>query len=266
MYVNKYLWACAHDLGIDFEYKDFNAVVAALKNVKNEPNYFDEQSTFDLLLSRPNVVYLRFNEEMKYLKALLDGSDLYAFCKDIVESDLARREAKAAVPLVKNPYRDGVYTREDVCNSRFRVDFYSDEADHSPYDEDEEDEYPAHVFLDLHAATVTDVVELASKAVQWSNTQYVSITDTQGKRRSSVVVIRGCVLNDGIKWVKPFNESERTIAQAKAKELHAEAAYESGWDNFSTARHLRNDAQKLLMGSVCSTWAKHPEVIGLFTQ
>ncbi len=264
-YAEKFIRECAVEhLRVCDEDDDFDAVVTALKNFKNEPCYFFDSQPFEAFLPMPNVIYLRFKEEMDFLKQHLDGSDFFNYCKAMVDEDLSQRGKMANIPLVKNPYKPGVYTREVVVNSRFRIGFYSDDRDASPHEDDEPGEDQVYNTLILEAATISDAVALATKAAQWSNDQYVAISDTQAKYNSSVVVIRGHVGAEEIKWVKPFDESERSSARAKADKLYADASYESGWDNFSTARHQRNDAQKLLMGKVCPVWATHPEVTRLF--
>lgn len=154
----------------------------------------------------------------------------------------------ANTPLVKNPYNQGVYTRECVANSRFIIDFYSDDMDPSPYEDDEPDEDPVYNILDLEAATINSAVALAKKAALWSTSQYVSITDTQAKYDSYVVVIHGHVGAEDIKWVKPFDDLESSSALTKTEQLYEDAACEGGRDNFSTARHYRNEAKKFTDG------------------
>ncbi|WP_170975538.1 hypothetical protein [Martelella alba] len=47
----------------------------------------------------------------------------------------------------------------------------------------------------------------------------------------------------------------------RCDELQSEAAFESGWDNFSTARNLRHEARALMLADVASFWRNHPEVL-----
>ncbi|HBR4688271.1 TPA: Hok/Gef family protein, partial [Klebsiella pneumoniae] len=49
--------------------------------------------------------------------------------------------------------------------------------------------------------------------------------------------------------------------KAQQKDLYQKASYESGWDNYETARQLRRQAEQLSLGFVEECWRNHPEVI-----
>ncbi len=53
----------------------------------------------------------------------------------------------------------------------------------------------------------------------------------------------------------------RSKDKSTAKDLYQKASYESGWDNYETARQLRRQAEQLSLGFVEECWRNHPEVI-----
>ncbi|MDI3366254.1 hypothetical protein [Pantoea sp. V108_6] len=64
-----------------------------------------------------------------------------------------------------------------------------------------------------------------------------------------------------LEWAVPETDPaafERIAAQKQA--LREQAAYESGWDNFETARQLRQEADMLDVSSVHTVWQNHPHV------
>ncbi|MDR8290678.1 Hok/Gef family protein, partial [Acinetobacter baumannii] len=49
--------------------------------------------------------------------------------------------------------------------------------------------------------------------------------------------------------------------EEQQKALYEKASYESGWDNYETARQLRQEAEQLSVGIVDEYWRNHPDVI-----
>ncbi len=49
--------------------------------------------------------------------------------------------------------------------------------------------------------------------------------------------------------------------KAQQKDLYQKASYESGWDNYETARQLRQEAEQLSVGIVDESWRNLPDVI-----
>ena len=73
------------------------------------------------------------------------------------------------------------------------------------------------------------------------------------------VVLRGNAAT--LEWAVPEADPaafERIAEQKQA--LLKQAAYESGWDNFETARQLRQKADLLDLTSVHAVWVNHPHV------
>ncbi|ARV43038.1 Hok/Gef family protein [Klebsiella oxytoca] len=74
------------------------------------------------------------------------------------------------------------------------------------------------------------------------------------------LVVAGNACN--LEWyghVASLEEIRRIEEQQKA--LYEKASYESGWDNYETARQLRQEAEQLSVGIVDEYWRNHPDVI-----
>ncbi|EOC1314883.1 Hok/Gef family protein [Cronobacter turicensis] len=84
--------------------------------------------------------------------------------------------------------------------------------------------------------------------------QMIIIQDELGR-----VVLRGnassCSWYDHVTDVKRIEQIE-----LEKEKLNQEAAYESGWDNYETARQLRQRALNLCAGVVDIAWRGHPDV------
>lgn len=84
--------------------------------------------------------------------------------------------------------------------------------------------------------------------------EVVRITDLAHR-----VVLRGNASK--LEWTVPETDPavlERIAAQKAS--LLSQAAYESGWDNFETARSLRREADLLDLNAVHAVWLNDPEV------
>jgi len=116
------------------------------------------------------------------------------------------------------------------------------------------------------ADTLPETMELLVKASlsgDWGQSEYggygfdphiATITDIERR-----VVLRGNART--LDWAVPETDPaafERIEAQKQA--LREQAAYESGWDNYETARQLRQKADMLDLTSVHAVWANHPHV------
>ncbi|WJV63466.1 hypothetical protein PCO86_05310 [Pectobacteriaceae bacterium CE70] len=89
--------------------------------------------------------------------------------------------------------------------------------------------------------------------------QSVCISDRLGRK-----VLGGCTRHGEIFWITPVKDNaEAAKLHQHCDALHAEAALESGWDNFSTAKALRREARQLLLADVAPFWRQHPEVLAL---
>jgi len=89
--------------------------------------------------------------------------------------------------------------------------------------------------------------------------QSVCISDRLGRK-----VLGGCIRNGKIFWIIPVKDNAAAAKlHQQCNALLAEAAFESGWDNFSTAKTLRREARQLLLADVAPFWRQHPEVLAL---
>ncbi|WP_273759593.1 hypothetical protein [Pantoea ananatis] len=116
------------------------------------------------------------------------------------------------------------------------------------------------------ADTLPEAMELLVKTSlsgDWLEGQYcalgfephiATITDIAHR-----VVLRGNART--LEWAVPETDPaalERIAAQKQA--LRKQAAYESGWDNYETARQLRQEADLLNLTSVHAVWLNDPHV------
>ncbi|WP_205954809.1 MULTISPECIES: hypothetical protein [Pantoea] len=116
------------------------------------------------------------------------------------------------------------------------------------------------------ADTLPETMELLVKASlsgDWGQSEYggygfdphiATITDIARR-----VVLRGNART--LEWATPETDPaafERIAAQKQA--LLKQAAYESGWDNYETARQLRQEADMLDLTSVHAVWLNDPHV------
>ncbi len=255
------------DINNDGVFSDAGLLEKAILDLREAKNsYISDYSDityFDAFLGTPNIVYLRHKDELQFIKTHFDGCDFENWIMEQVEADRQRRERKSREPLIANPYTSGSFLRKSKYLSRFAIFGSSPQQDPPADDWDEDGDNKAPCFF-KNAPTITIAVQLAELFARKGRIadKYITICDT--KKISQAAILRGFVRSNKIEWVKPFNEEERSNAQRKADELYSEAGFENGWDNYSTARRLRNEAWEITMGDVNHLWAKHPEVISVF--
>ncbi|QGY32550.1 hypothetical protein [Pantoea cypripedii] len=74
------------------------------------------------------------------------------------------------------------------------------------------------------------------------------------------IVIRGNVRH--LTWYKPATDpNEIAMIQIQQQALYEEAAFESGWDNYETARMLLETSDEVGARLVDEVWRGHPEVL-----
>lgn len=281
MYAMRYLRSCISvisdaDPEFDLSSMDDASIAQSLAKEEDTGDEYDRWC-FNNLFPRPNVVYLRQKAELDFLKEQLGDCDLYNWIYKFVENDRIRREKLAAEPLIANPYKKGSYLRKSAYLSRFSVCSHSPDKDPSSDELDdfyEPDDYYAKLKsrrFNRTAPTITAAIKMVQSAVAKGlvHEQYITIIDNASKRMSYWVepehkILNGIVRGDKVEWVKPFTDEELLVAQRDASLMRAEAAEESRWDNFSSARNIRNDITRLMFGDVNKVWAQHPEVISVF--
>lgn len=183
--------------------------------------------------------------------------------------------------FIHTPYESGVSLRADVYARQFSVivlgttEYPEDDPTYGTYTRDES-------FSVCIGATLTDVINETNDINHcdaWSfrdddkdyydsdlghdcgpisfSAHFVVIYDRYHRK-----VIGGRVSQKGILWTEPVKSEIEAIAlRQRRDELYSEAAFEAGWDNFSTARNLRREATALLLADVASCWRGHPEVL-----
>lgn len=71
----------------------------------------------------------------------------------------------------------------------------------------------------------------------------VSIKDDLGE---DVAITSGGSNSGNFTWLRPLTDAtERAVAVARMRELYGKASLERGWDNFTTANHLSDQARTL---------------------
>ncbi|WP_208717869.1 hypothetical protein [Pantoea cypripedii] len=74
------------------------------------------------------------------------------------------------------------------------------------------------------------------------------------------IVIRGNVRH--LTWYKPATDpNEIAMIQIQQQALYEEAAFESGWDNYETARMLLETSDEVGARLIDEVWIGHPEVL-----
>ncbi|MEN4591703.1 hypothetical protein [Pantoea agglomerans] len=143
-----------------------------------------------------------------------------------------------------------------VCGS---MEFHEDDRNYGTY-------WQEGVICLGRADTIAEAMELLVQADlnnDWQLSDYdalsfqpktVTITDLAHR-----IVLRGNASK--LEWTVPETDPialERIAGQKEA--LLSKAAYESGWDNYETARMLRSEANLLELGTVHAVWLNDPEV------
>jgi hypothetical protein len=93
----------------------------------------------------------------------------------------------------------------------------------------------------IAARTARDDIGSDSEGALSFSPRLFKISDDDGR-----LVLAGEVRGDTVSWCIPVvSDEEAEQVSAKIEALQAEASFESGWDNFSTARRLRFEASVL---------------------
>lgn len=186
--------------------------------------------------------------------------------------------------FIHSPYEAGVSLRADVYARQFSVVvsgttwYPEDDTNFGTYSREES-------FSICQGATLTDVINKITDMILrdawpyrdtgkdyydpdlghdcgpisfWA--QSVVINDRYGRK----VLGARISTNSGLVWITPVKSSaEATKLRQQCDALYNEAALESGWDNFSTAKTLRREARLLLLADTAPFWRQHPEVLKL---
>jgi hypothetical protein len=158
------------------------------------------------------------------------------------------------VPFVETPYRASTYVREDVFWRQFVVRCHGE----CEYPEEERiyGTYwtPSSVSLGCYGL-VEDAMSRARDVALTGEFELDADSDAIGFSGRLVVICdreRRLVLagevtgSNGVEWSVPVStDEEATAVTTEVSNLRAEASYEAGWDNYSTAKFLRHRADVL---------------------
>ncbi|ECA1950203.1 hypothetical protein EJH27_01885 [Salmonella enterica subsp. enterica serovar Virchow] len=187
--------------------------------------------------------------------------------------------------FIHTPYQAGVALREDVFHRQFEVrvtgmtEYPEDDPVYGTYELEE-------ILTVCASSTISGAVEQLSHLCEsgdWPvrddeeeyfdsdlghdcgplsfSPRFAEIVDRNNRR-----VLCGD-FSCGLTWFKPLTSlQDIATLQAKQCSLRREAAYESGWDNYSTARDLRSQARRLDMYLTDRRYACLPEVQNIATR
>lgn len=168
--------------------------------------------------------------------------------------------------FVSNPYLASSSLRYDVFCRQLRIVFdcsveYHEDSGHGTWWSDTR--------LDFgHAGLITEAIDLTEQRLQdplsWYRDRHdtdvldlcvsqVSIYDRSGR-----LVLSGTPAARQVRWSAPCTSREEIeTTRAAVVLLRNEAAIESSWDNYETARQLRRKASLLESKLIDPVWAPH---------
>ncbi|WP_052118552.1 hypothetical protein [Erwinia oleae] len=187
--------------------------------------------------------------------------------------------------FIHTPYQNGVALREDLFHRQFEIrvtgmtEYPEDDPIYGTY-------YLEETLTVCEFSTISGAVEklvLLYETDSWPirdegedyydsdlghdcgprsfSPRFAQVYDRQNRRVLCGDFSRGLV------WFKPLTTPQDIATlQAKQCSLREEAAFESGWDNYSTARDLRAQATRLEMYLTDKRYACLPEVQNLATR
>lgn len=168
-------------------------------------------------------------------------------------------------PFVATPYQSGVYIRQDVFMNQFILtcmgEFeYPQAPQYGTYKKD------GCVFLGLFGL-IEEAISMAQTRISedpfpvpaesdalafYPEQIYINFKYSTGK-----LVLSGTVRHQQIKWCPPVSSSEEADLEIRIADLYSRASFESGWDNYETARALWRKAAVLEGHLVNPQWRKH---------
>ncbi|MDX3928989.1 MAG: hypothetical protein QHC90_24695 [Shinella sp.] len=168
------------------------------------------------------------------------------------------------VPHVVTPYQKGTYIREDAFWRQFRISctgelsFMEDNPIFGSwgirYGFDLGEHGIIEEAMELADTRIRkDDFDLPADAVGFSS-DLIHIRDEHNR------LVGGC-----IEWQLPVSSNDEAQEVAKnVRELHSQGSFESGWDNFTTARRLHLDADDLEGRLAHPFWRDHARAALIF--
>lgn len=164
---------------------------------------------------------------------------------------------------VVTPYQKGTYIREDAFWRQFHISclgelsFMEDNPIYGTWEVsygfdlgvcgliEDAIRLAENLILDHHFDLPEDAIDFSPNLIQ--------VRDDQNR-----LVLAGRALADGVRWRLPASsEAEARQIAEEVSRLHREGSFESGWDNFSTARRLHLEADDLAGRLVDRFWREH---------
>lgn len=172
------------------------------------------------------------------------------------------------IAFVLNPYATSQFLRQDLFDRQFQVRLHSQ----TEYVEDNPLDgtfWLNEMTLVGHCGLLADATTLAEAAVVQMLNRSVPCHQDPGcaldyvprrvviNDRFGNLVLCGTVSNGILGWLKPVEDEAEAALRKSIDALYAEAAFESGWDNYSTAQGLREHARRLESRLVSPQWLPH---------
>lgn len=171
------------------------------------------------------------------------------------------------IPFVATPYQSGVYIRQDVFMNQFiltcmgELEYPQDDPQYGTYKMD------GYVVLGSFGL-IEDAISMAQTRISEDPFPVSAESDALAfypeqiyinfKSRNGKLVLSGTVRNQQINWCYPsVSSSEEADLEIRIADLYSRASFESGWDNYETARALRRRAAVLEGHLVNPQWRKH---------
>lgn len=187
--------------------------------------------------------------------------------------------------FIHTPYESGVALREDVFHRQFEIrvigmtEYPEDDPIYGTY-------YREEILIVCESSTISGAVKKLARLLEtceWPvrdedddyydsdlgrdcgplsfSPRFAEVYDRNNRR-----VLCGDFSN-GLTWFRPLTtQQDIATLRAKQRSLCEEAAFEAGWDNYSTARDLRAQATRLEMYLTDKRYACLPEVQNLATR
>ncbi|MBS7560167.1 hypothetical protein KHO49_17650 [Pseudomonas sp. RC4D1] len=168
-------------------------------------------------------------------------------------------------PFVINPYRPSSYVRQDVFHKRLSVTCVGEVE----YREDDPIYGTWWSSSTLHigqCGLVEQAIALAETAL--ANDLFDLSEDALAlcfapqlfyvKDPAHHLVLCGESTGHRIRWIRPVDSDDQaTSVMQEVEKLYRQASFESGWDNYDSAKQLRKTASILAGRLVHSNWREH---------
>lgn len=171
------------------------------------------------------------------------------------------------IPFVATPYQSGAYIRQDVFMNQFILTCMGEFE--YPQDDPQNGTYKLEGYVLLGSfGLIEEAISMAQTRISkdpfpvsaeshalafYPEQVYINFKYSTGK-----LVLSGTVRHQQINWCyPPESSSEEADLEIRIADLNSKASFESGWDNYETARTLWRKAAVLEGHLVNPQWRKH---------